>query len=836
MTIHTAGLRPALLATCAFGALWGQTALAQTTPAAPEVDTAAQGGVADIVVTANRRAERNQDVPIAITAFSADRLDKQNITTSQDLQGTVPSLVVGANGQGSRDTQSFTLRGQGATFQASPGVVVYMNEVPLPAPITLSQQGGPGNYADLENVQVLAGPQGTLFGRNTTGGAVLLVPHKPVAELGASLTAKLGNYNNREFEGMINVPIIGDKLMIRAVGTYHDRDGYTHDVVFNKDRDNVHNYSGRLGIMFRPSDRFENYLMAYGAYSSNNGTGMIHRGFNLDGLRAFQFCTNPACTPYSTATAIADALGPRRMAPDVDEVQTTKTWGIINTTSFEVNDTTKIRNIFSYQNFWSYYLVDGDGTIFQQYDTGVAKLPTGPVTVTAGGLSIGPYTYHNATPQGPRDDLAVYTEELQLQGSLLDKQLTYTIGGFYFDQHPDGPTNGFQISYCPAASTGFCPTSAPGGGSGVTNKSKALYAQATLDMGALSPSLAGLRLTGGYRYTWDHIYGFSRSGSFGTKANAGKIVCSSDGRVVATVADCTFTGDLHSSAPNWLVGLDYKAGNVLFFGKVSHGYKAGGFNPQAVRVNTRTFDPETVTSYELGFKSDWRFGTVPFRLNASAYHVDYSNIQRATGDTNPDTKKSGAAIRSASAWIEGLEVEAAMKPFPGLEIGGNFSYTDAHYKKYQYVVNTPTVGCNGLTVPTGGTVDVTCKPFNYIAPYLWSIHATATVPLARDLGEVSLFVNYSHSSSQHTDGSILPQYQPGELLPAFGLLNASLDWNNIAGSGMDAGLYVTNATNKLYAISNTNVYQVGSGLLSWAQIYGEPRMYGIKLRYRFGAR
>jgi iron complex outermembrane receptor protein len=114
------------------------------------------GGFGDIIVTANRREERNQDVPIAITAFSADRLDKQLISKEQDLQASVPSLVVGPNGQGSRESQSFTLRGQGATFQASPGVVVYLNEVPLPAPLTLSQQGGPGNFVDLDSMQVLA--------------------------------------------------------------------------------------------------------------------------------------------------------------------------------------------------------------------------------------------------------------------------------------------------------------------------------------------------------------------------------------------------------------------------------------------------------------------------------------------------------------------------------------------------------------------------------------------------------------------------------------------------------------------------------------------------------
>lgn len=252
-------------------------ALAQT--ADPASAQASPATFDEIIVTANRREERGQDVPIAITAFSPQRLEQQGINKEQDLQASVPSLVVGPNGQGSRDSNSFTIRGQGATFQASPGVVVYMNEVPLPAGITLSQQGGPGNFIDLENMQVLSGPQGTLFGRNTTGGAVLLVPKKPSNEFGGWIRGEYGNYDRTYVEGALNLPI-SEKLAVRVVGAYHDRDGYTRDVVWNKDRDNEHWYSGRIGILFKPTETISNYTMAYGAYSKNNGAGLIHRGLD----------------------------------------------------------------------------------------------------------------------------------------------------------------------------------------------------------------------------------------------------------------------------------------------------------------------------------------------------------------------------------------------------------------------------------------------------------------------------------------------------------------------------------------------------------------------------
>jgi len=509
-------------------------------PAAPAIRETQ--GLQEIIVTAQRRQERNQDVPIAITAFSTESIRQRNITQSQDLQASVPSLIVGANGQASRDSQTFTLRGQGATFQASPGVVVYMNEVPLPAPITLSQQGGPGNYVDLENLQVLAGPQGTLFGRNTTGGAILLVPHKPTDKLEGWVQGKFGNYSTKEVEAVLNLPVVSDKLLIRAVGAYHDRDGYTKDVVHDRDLDNTHWYSGRLGITFRPSDMFENYTMIYGAYSKFHGTGQIHKGFNIPGLKGVGFCVDPplappgpsgiavSCDYYRGFTAQADALGLRKVAPGVLQSQKTKTWGVTNTSTLTFNDELTARNIVSYQRFKSNYYYDGDGTLLQQYD---ASLPTNPL---------------------PRDYLEEFTEELQLQGAYLDKHLTFTLGGFYYDQKPAGKQGVSAIVYCPALFTGFC---APSNASiNVRNKSKALYAQATLDFGVFTPALESLRLTGGYRYTWDTIKGSAFSY---TPAGApGSFLCSNSGAIVTgdPEAGCTFGATLHSKAPNWLIGLD----------------------------------------------------------------------------------------------------------------------------------------------------------------------------------------------------------------------------------------------------------------------------------------
>ncbi|MCP1470396.1 iron complex outermembrane receptor protein [Sphingobium sp. OAS761] len=831
--------------------------LACAVPAVAAAQTAEQSAdqspntMAEIIVTANRREERAQDVPIAITAISPQRLEQQGINKEQDLQASVPSLVVGPNGQGSRDSNSFTIRGQGATFQASPGVVVYLNEVPLPAGITLSQQGGPGNFVDLENLQVLSGPQGTLFGRNTTGGAVLLVPKKPTDEFGGWIKGEFGNYDRRYVEGAVNVPA-SDKLAFRVVGTYHDRDGYTRDVVWNKDRDNEHSYSGRLGILFKPTETITNYTMVYGAYSKNNGAGLIHSQFNVDGpggLAALQLCANLpvgvvggySCDVYRAATAEAQARGPRKTAFSTDTFSKTETWGISNTTDIELSDELTLRNIASYQKMKVGYRYDGDATVLQQHDVDPGRLPADGV-VTLPGTNI-PVHYGNATAatELPRDDFRVWTEELQLQGKMLDGNLDWTIGGFYFDQRPDGPQGSRAVVYCPAVQTGLCTASQAQ--YGTSTVSKAVYGQATLNLAALSPSLEGLRLTGGYRQTWDHVYGFATQFNYSSLLPAGTVVCGKDSALLVPEAtalqDCRFSGSQRTSTPSWLVGLDYKVSpNILLYGKISHSYKAGGFNPYAVFFgqngdpDTRTFLPEDVTSYEIGMKSDFRLGGVPFRFNIAGYSTDYKDIQRATGDFNIKTGAGGARTLNADARIRGVEIETSVRPFGGLELGGNFSYTDANYKKYDYVSATGTLACNGV-VPAGGTADASCIPFQYTAKYIWSIHAAADQDMGDDFGTLSFYVAYSHTSAQYTEPVNIPAVQPGTTLAPFGLLNASLDLRRVGGTGFDVGLFVTNATNKLYRISNSNGFQAG-GLLVNETLYGEPRMYGLRVKYTFG--
>ncbi len=819
------------------GAVSAQQAPATTAQAQASPDSG------DIVVTANRREERAQDVPIAITAVSAAGLRERSITNLQDMQASVPSLVIGPNGQASRDVMSPSIRGQSASFQGGPGVVVYMNEVPLPSGFTLSTQGGPGNFVDLQSVQVLSGAQGTLFGRNTTGGAILLTPAKPTDALEGHIGGGFGNYNMVEFEAVLNVPI-SDQIRMRIVGASRDRDGFTHDVNWNKDRDDQHWRMARFGLEIEPTDGITNYTMAYYGRSRSNGSGSIAQRFNTgyfqaldqipDGFGgfAFDFCrTAGNCDYYNKLTDQAEALGPRKTAHGVDDFSRNTSWGITNTTDIEMSDTLKLRNIISYATLKTYYANDQDGTVAPVYDTGT--------------------TVESRT--APRDNFKMITEELQLQGNTLGNLLTYTVGGFYSKQSPDGPLNSYAINVCSSKETSGYFACGLGARSfidtAVTNESKALYAQATLDIGLLSPALSRLRVTGGFRYTWDTVTGsnttysyFAVPGVIGLPAGA-IALCSAQSFITTTPdTDCSFTAKLKSSSPNWTLGVDYRPNDdLMLYAKVTRGYKAGGFNAFAVFDNTRTFGPEKVTDYEAGFKSDFNIGGMQTRFNVNGFYLDYSHIQRAAGDRNNVTGGNGAVtLSTASAVIKGIEVEAMIRPARNLEIGANYSYTEAHYKSFRFDSNSGVYDCTATSAASPRVfagADMTCRPLQYLSPHILSVYGRLGVHSSDTTGTISVFANYSYTAAQETapfstetfpNGDI---FEPGVRLPSFGLLNASIDWKNALGSKLDLTLFGTNLTKKFYAISNTGVYQT---IGAQTQLYGEPRMYGLRLRYSFG--
>lgn len=247
------GMRGLWLAGASLAVLMGASpALADAAAAAPNAEPSV---VQTLVVTAQRREEAIQDVPVAVSAFSADSLTKQNISGGQDLLKAIPNVNFA---RGNFSGYNFQIRGIGTKSvgtSADGGISVHENDVPQ-----IVNALGDADFFDVERVEVLRGPQGTLFGRNATGGVVNVISNKPTDRYQGELTADYGNYDAKRLKGFVNIPF-GDTFAVRAAGTYLKRDGFATNTYYNTSEDGRDLYSGRLTAQWKPNDHFRTYLM-----------------------------------------------------------------------------------------------------------------------------------------------------------------------------------------------------------------------------------------------------------------------------------------------------------------------------------------------------------------------------------------------------------------------------------------------------------------------------------------------------------------------------------------------------------------------------------------------
>lgn len=735
---------------------------AQIAPSGP-VDTSsaaqvqADDGLGDVVVTARRREESLQDVPLSVTAFTPETLQQARIQDRTDLANFTPSLISITGGY-PKEFAFFALRGQGPAFGSTPGVVSYFAEVAAPIAI----DGRQGTYFDLANIQVLAGPQGTLFGKNATGGNILFEPQRPTNRRDGYVQLEYGNLNDARMEFAANLPIIDDTLLFRVAGDIGRRDGYTKDVgpfFAGKDYDNLDYQSIRASLTVRPAPGVEFYTVARYYHSESHGPGTILKQFDPN-LGAGVLPAVSVFPQLVTAVADQDARGIRRVAYDLDQFSETDYWQIVNHATVDLTDGLALKNVISYSETTFRYGYDYDATT----------------------ASISGQTSRGTIPtQAP----TFFTEELRLDGRLAQDAITFTVGGYY-DKGGLRSSQGGLFTQFPLS---FVAGPIPGR---IDNRSQsyAAFGQATVDL-CRAGLIEGLSLTGGLRHTWDET------------SNETQI----------SVLPVT-GGTAKFKYLSYNVSADYElADDVHVYVTSRDAYKAGGVNgPVPADSPFRSFPPERLQDIEVGLKSQFSLGGIDTRFNIAAYRGDYTNIQRTTVEV-----VGGAALNvtrsAAKGRIQGVELTAAIVPTRGLTLSGSYSYTDSEYTR--------------VTDASAGAL-LAGSAFPYTPRHKATAGAAYEVEL-RGVGTLALSATYAYQSRFSTAQNNLARVA---YLPAYDTLALRAGIRDIGGEPLDLSAFMANATGNDYASGLQDLYNVGGGTVTYT--YGEPRTYGLQLRYRFG--
>jgi iron complex outermembrane receptor protein len=634
---------------------------------------------------------------------------------------------------------------------------------------------GPGLYYDLQSVQVLKGPQGTLFGRNTTGGAILFEPRRPSLETLEGYDQLLaGDYARGEAQGAINVPVIDGKLAIRVAGQLASRDGYTKDVNTGVAYDNRHFQAARVGILFQPTNAIENYFIANYVAFNERGPGTILIAGNP---------SNPFIGPGILGyVASQRARGIRRTALDVKELDQGIFYNLINKTSVTLSDALTLRNILSHSRQRIRRQDDEDGTTLALLD------------------SVG------SAPGAWLVDQGTTTEEIQLQGKSFVEAFNWQTGAYYEVDDTPNPMNrtySQQVALLPFYSNSE--------GIDYGGTSFGLYGQGSYKLAWL---VEGLSFTAGYRYTRDRLHErYSQSFDASRTPQAGDFCTSLAG---AVYPNCFVYARAKHQGSSYTVGLDYQLHPTILLYLVSRqGYKSGGFNIVAATVgdtNSSAFSyrPETVRDVELGIKVDWSLGSIKGRTNIAVYHSWYRDAQVNTSDLISNLQEA-VTENAARATIEGVEIENTLQPNSFTELTLSYSYMDAFYNRY--------------ITPLGQ--DLTGLPYAYAPRNKESVTARIRLPFPGSTGEVWLGANFTYQDRVFAGFSTV---DAGSFIPPYGLLGLRVDWEKVFGTTLDASLFATNVANKSYRVANEDLY---STIGTATTVYGEARMWGASLRYRF---
>jgi iron complex outermembrane receptor protein len=765
-------------------------ALAQdAAPAQAEADT---GGLEMITVTARRRAESLQDTPIAISAVTSEGLAQRGIETVTQIGDFTPNVKFNSSVpvSASNATAAIFIRGIGQNdyqLSADPGVGLYLDGVYI--------SRGVGNVLDVMNVErieVLRGPQGTLFGRNTIGGAVSVVTQKPTDTLGGNFEVSTGSHNRVQLKGILNLPL-AEGVYSSVAGFYHKRDGYVKGVVDGApDLGDTDNLAGRFALRLEPSSNVTIDLAVDGSRTRENSAPnvMLRVDENAPAAQAWNagysgagaICADPlnparltdqrcynsqwALAPYrhgGTFSAISDVFAngnpkPYQSGSDVD------IWGISGTIEWKITDDLTLKSITAYRKVTGFWTRDSDHS---------------------------PASIVQTNSDWTQDQ---FSEELQLLGETGDGRLNWVVGGYYSSEsgnHKD------LVNLIDAVFLS---------GAVLDGESLAAFGQATYEI------VDNLNLTAGIRWTEDKKT-FGNANQYVVEAGfLTGLPFNPDGSGLQNgdplMGPLGQTATITDRAWTPMVSLAYRwSPELLTYVSYSEGFKGGGFTQRVFPpfAFIPSFKPETSTTYEFGFKSDLAGRTL--RLNGAAFLNDYDDLQVTVND--PTLGFAPIIQNAAKARIKGIELELEARPADALRIEAGIGYLDAKYRR---------VDIRALNA--GVTTDTKLQN----APK-WTLSAGISYLIeAPGLGSFQPRVDWSYRSRVYNDAVNNPLL----VQDGYHLVNASIAFNDESERwGLSLG--VKNLTKEVYLGSG---YADAFGGITEG-VYGRPREWYLSARYKF---
>lgn len=722
----------------------------------------------EIVVTAQKREQNMQDTPISMAAFNANAMEKQNINDIADAAQYMPNVLI-AESQGGSTGATAAIRGSVSINPAitwEPTVGIYVDGV-----FVAKNVGGLFDVAEMERMEVLRGPQGTLYGKNTVGGAINLVTRKPGDEFSGTLRFKAGNYNYQEEYLSVDTGKFGDIASFNLAVNKRDRDGFYK----NTDPNRVANGSAK---------RFKELDSTAARFAA-----LFDVSDDLEIYYTFDMNEKDNTPSYGQFDLLGSKLDKRRKAGALDGAKkdTSETKGHALTITWSANDELTFKSISAYRHVKFDDLNDYDG------QAAIATQVNGGAT---------PWVTQFHTHRQSETKQA--SQEFQLLGNY--SFVNFVTGLYYFNEDTSSD-NPFDLGVIVENKYG------------VKSKSYALFAQADWLL------TEALTLTTGVRYTHEKKDAYlehsdpSFAFDFGTGMNTFPRV----------KADDTWSNVSPMMALSYL----WENGMNTYF-KVSQGWKAGGFNGEAgpdifspvprtaEQVFKQSYDPEKITSYELGLKARWWDNRL--QTNLAIFHNQIKDMQ-VSNYINAYSEIQNAG----KAEIQGVEIDVLVQLVQGLTANASYGYTDAKYKKYSAIAGDGT--------PYGKK--------NAKFPYTPKQSASVGLDYVTRLsaGELRARIDYSVVGAHFLFDA--PANAAATKVKRYGLLNGRIALANmpVSKSGsqtLEVGFWGKNLTNEEYRINGIPVIGVddpasptASAVVGAVNYYGDPRTFGVDVTYKW---